>query len=104
MGPRQEHGVNATNREYIGYDQVKKAQSYRLAEGADEQFDDEYRIRTCDIGRFLRGNEIDRRAFAQELGEALHRIGFAILEGHGVEGPVYDEAERRVTEIFTSAS
>jgi len=102
MGTRQAHGVTATNQEYIGYDQVEKPQSYRLAEGAGEAFDDEYRITTCDISRFLRGNEDDRRAFARELGDALHGIGFAILEGHGIDVSRYEEAERRVAEFFTS--
>jgi isopenicillin N synthase-like dioxygenase len=102
MGNKQSHGVTATNQEYIGYDQVSKSQEYRLAEGADEAFDEEYRIKTCDIGRFLRGNADDRQAFARELGDALHDIGFAILVGHGVDGALYDEAERRVEEIFTS--
>ncbi len=104
MGTKQAHGVTATNQEYIGYDQVKKPQSYRLAEGALEAFDDEYRIATCDIGRFLRGNADDRRAFAQELGEALHGIGFAILEGHGIDVSRYEEAESRVTEMFTNVT
>ena len=104
MGTKQAHGVTATNQEYIGYDQVQKPQLYRLAEAADEAFDDEYRIKTCDIGRFLRGNADDRRTFAQELGDALHGIGFAILEGHGIEGQMYEEAERRVAEIFTGTT
>lgn len=101
MSTKQAHGVEATNREYIQYDQVKKQQSYRLAEGADEAFDDDYRIAVCDLGRFLRGNSDDRRAFAQELGDALQGIGFAILEGHGIDASRYEEAERRVTEFFT---
>ena len=61
-----------------------------------EEFDEEIRIRTCDIGRFLHGNEDDKRAFASELGDALREIGFAILEGHGVDPALYDEAERRI--------
>ena len=65
---------------------MEKKQEYHLAEGQhDEAFDEDYRIRTCDIGRFLHGNEADRAAFARELGEATREIGFAILEGHGIE-------------------
>jgi len=104
MGTRQEHGVIATNQEYIDYDQVEKPHSYRLAEGSEEAFDEEYRLSTCDVGRFLRGNEDDRKAFARELGEALHGIGFAILEGHGIDNARYEEAESRVSEIFTRVS
>jgi isopenicillin N synthase-like dioxygenase len=102
MGTKQAHGVVATNQEYIAYDQVNKPHEYRLAEGANEAFDDDYKLATCDIGRFLHGNEADRQAFAQELGAALHGIGFAILEGHGIDVSRYEEAERRVAEIFTS--
>ena len=102
MSTKQTHGVIATNQEYIGYDQVRKPQSYRLAEAADEAFDDGYRIETCDIGRFRHGNAEDRKAFARELGAALHGIGFAILEGHSIEAQMYEEAERRVEEIFTT--
>lgn len=92
----------ATNQDFIRYDQVEKRQAYHLAETpGDEAFDDEFRIRTCDIGRFLRGNDDDKRAFANELGDALREIGFAILDGTGIDPALYDEAERRVEDIFT---
>jgi len=91
------------NREFVRYDQVDKRQTYHLAEAADgaEAFDEDYVIRTCDLGRFLRGAEADRRAFARELGEALEAIGFAVLEGHGVEPELYDRAHDAVLELFT---
>jgi isopenicillin N synthase-like dioxygenase len=99
---RKSQGIRATNQAYARYDQVEKKQEYHLAEGGHgEAFDDDYRIRTCDLGRFLRGDERDRSAFARELGEALQEIGFAILEGHGVDARLYDEAEARVVELFT---
>ena len=102
MIDRKSQGIEATNQAYARYDQVEKKQEYHLAEGAhDEAFDEDYRIRTCDIGRFLRGDEGDRASFARELGEALHEIGFAILEGHGIDEHLYDEAEARVVELFT---
>jgi isopenicillin N synthase-like dioxygenase len=99
---RKAQGVDATNQDFIRYDQVHKPQAYHLAEaGHGEEFDDAFRIRTCDMGRFLHGGPADRRAFAHELGEALHEIGFAILEGHGVDAALYEEAERHVLELFT---
>src|SRR5262245_1849824 len=102
VADRKAEGVEATNQAYIRYDQVHKAQEYHLAEARHgEAFDEDYRIRTCDIGRFLGGGPADRRAFALELGEALHEIGFAILEGHGVDPRLYGEAEARVLELFT---
>src|SRR5258708_23227800 len=101
----KEDGIHATNRDFIRYDQVEKQQTYHLAESTgDEQFDEEFRIRTCDIGRFLHGNDADRRAFAEELGGALREIGFAVLEGHGVDPALYDDAEAHVSEVFTRCS
>ncbi|PYQ09249.1 MAG: hypothetical protein DMF83_04040, partial [Acidobacteria bacterium] len=100
---RRSDGVGATNREFVRYDQVEKRQTYHLAETADgaEAFDEDYAIRTCDLGRFLRGGEADRRAFATELGEALEAIGFAVLEGHGVDRHLYDRAHDAVLDLFT---
>jgi Isopenicillin N synthase and related dioxygenases len=98
----KEDGVRATNQDFIRYDQVEKLQTYQLAEGMDDtQFDDELEIRTVDIGRYLHGDADDKRAFASQLGEALHEIGFAIIEGHGIDIALYDEAARRIEEIFT---
>ena len=95
MSDRKAEGVHATNAAYLRYDQVEKAQRYHLAESAEEAFDDDYRIRTCDLGSFLHGDMRDRSRFASELGEALEGIGFAILVGHGVDHALYEEAERR---------
>ena len=102
MQDKKAHGVSATNREYERYDQVRKQQTYRLAEdGEREEFDEEYRVRTCDIGRFLHGSAADRRDFARELGTALREIGFAILEGHGVDPAIHAEAAERTLDLFT---
>jgi isopenicillin N synthase-like dioxygenase len=99
---RKASGVDATNQAYTRYDQVDKRQEYHLAEAAHgEAFDEEFRIRTCDLARFLHGGEADRRAFARELGGALREIGFAILEGHGVEPAVYEEAQQAIAPVFT---
>jgi isopenicillin N synthase-like dioxygenase len=99
----KEEGVRATNQDFIRYDQVEKRQSYHLAEGeAGEEFDDDFVVRTVDIGRFINGNADDKRAFAIELGDALREIGFAILEGHGVDPNLYAEGEHRIAEIFSA--
>jgi isopenicillin N synthase-like dioxygenase len=99
---RKAEGVHATNADFLRYDQVDKKQRYHLAESADEAYDDAYEIRTCDLGRWLRGDAADRRAFARELGEALEGIGFAILDGHGVPASLHDEAAAKVLEVFDS--
>jgi isopenicillin N synthase-like dioxygenase len=80
-----------TNQDFIRYDQVEKRQTYHLAEDAAEEFDDDFRIRTCD----MRAPD-----FPAQLGGALCEIGFAILEGHGVDPALYEEAERRVESMF----
>ena len=99
----KEDGVRASNQDFIRYDQVEKVQNYQLAEGLDaDQFDEEFQIRTVDIDLFLHGDDADKRAFATQLGDALHEIGFAILTGHGVDPNLYSEAERRIEEIFTN--
>ena len=97
--------IDAKNRDFIQFEQVDKEQEYRLAEADEaEQFDETFRIRVCDLGRYLRGGEEDRRLFARDLGEALQEIGFAILEGHGVDPRLYEEAEARTVEVFTRPS
>jgi isopenicillin N synthase-like dioxygenase len=105
VGERKERGIEATNRDYIRYEQVEKAQTYHLAEaGHVEDFDEDYRIRSLDLARFLKGDAGDRSTFAGELGEALREIGFAILIGHGVDPALYAEAEKKVVELFTTVS
>jgi isopenicillin N synthase-like dioxygenase len=99
------HGIDATNQEFIRFDQVEKKQEYRLAETADaEEFDESFTIRTCDLGKFHRGGERGRREFAAELGRALREIGFAILEGHGIAPRIHEEAARKTVEVFTRPS
>jgi len=81
----------ATNQDWIRYEGVEKRQTYHLAESAEEAFDDDFVIRTCDMRS---------PTFARDLGEALREIGFAILDGHGVDPALYDQAEARVLEMF----
>ncbi len=90
----KEDGIHATNQDFIRYDQVEKKQTYRLAE-SDDAFDDEFQIRSCDLRS---------PTFAQDLGDALREIGFAILTGHGVDPTLYDEAHDKVLEFFTRVS
>ena len=96
--------VEAFNRDFQKYDQVRKTHSYRLAEHDGDEFDDEYRIATLDFGEFLHGGEGDKARFAEELGAALAEIGFAVLTGHGVDAALYDEVHGQVLDLFTSTS
>ena len=97
-----EPDFQAVNQDFIRYDQVEKSHTYRLAESDSDEFDTDYQIQTFDIGRYLRGNDKDRKEFAEEFGAAVQEIGFSILTGHGVDTAIYDEMNERVEELFTT--
>jgi len=99
---RKERGIQATNREFIRYDQVEKRQQYHLAEGGDDEvLAEEYPIRSCDLGLCLHGGRKGMDRFARELGEALRDIGFAVLHNTGIDPDLYHQAAERVVELFT---
>lgn len=101
----QDKGIEALNQEFKRYEQVKKDQSYHLSEKSEEDlFDDQYVIRTCDMGLYFQGGEKGKLAFAQQLGEAMKGIGFAILTNHGVDPVLYDEAEKKTAELFETTT
>ena len=101
----QAHGTTAVSTEFSRYDQVDKP-AYHLAESADgvDAFDEDFEFTTCDLGRYLHGNEADKAAFAAELGQAMRDIGFVILEGHGVDQQLIDAAEHAIAGVFTNSS
>lgn len=101
MKPSKDAGIKAVNQDFNKYDQVNKDQEYHLVEqGTSEEFDEEYQIPICDIGKYLNGDKSDREAFAYELGSALEGIGFAILTDHGVDTALYKEAQEKIATIF----
>jgi len=54
MESSQEKGVKAVNQEFKKYEQVRKDQTYNLSEReGEEQYDEEYQIKTCDDSIFL---------------------------------------------------
>jgi isopenicillin N synthase-like dioxygenase len=89
----KEDGVRALNQDFIRYEQVEKRHEYHLAESGDEQFDDDFQVRICDMRS---------PSFSRDLGDALREIGFAILDGHGVDPALYDVAEAKIVEFFES--
>ena len=102
MTTKKDEGVSAVSQEFIRYDQVDKPHSYHLAEDArHDVFDDDFQLKTCDLGQFLHGGDQGKRQFADDLGSALEDIGFAVLEGHGVDPQLYDDATAKVIEVFT---
>jgi isopenicillin N synthase-like dioxygenase len=96
--------TNALNQQFRKYDQVAKTHTYRLAEDAADEFDEDYRIATLDFGRFLHGGAAEKARFAEEFASALQEIGFAVLTGHGVDPALYDEAHDVAFDLFTSTS
>lgn len=99
-----EPDINAFNQDFIRYDQVEKAHTYRLAESDSDEFDTDYEIQTFDISQFTHGSDEDKAKFAREFGAAVQEIGFSILTGHGVDTALYDEMNERVIELFTSTT
>jgi isopenicillin N synthase-like dioxygenase len=98
-------GIRSTNQDFIRYDQVEKPQEYRLAEDRDtDLFDDDFQIKSCDLGLLLHGDDRDKARFSHELGEALSEIGFAILENTGIDASGYDAAEDEVFRLFGETS
>lgn len=92
------------NRELGAYEQVEKLQRYRLAEGAEEEFDEDFVFEPCDLRLLASGDPEERRRGVRSLGASLEDTGFAILTGHGVPPGTYEEAHRRAREFFEGHS
>lgn len=99
-----EKGIEANNQDFKKYEQVDKLQRYRLSEGAEEEFDEEYKITTCDLSLLLNGNQNEKEKFIQDFGSSLEDIGFAILTGHDIDVNFYDNAYAKVKEMFEELS
>ena len=75
----QKDNIKAVNQDFIKYDQVEKKQVYNLSEiDGEDQFDEDYIIKTVDMFGFLSGDPEKIETFSQELGEAMENIGFVI--------------------------
>jgi len=104
MDAKSEQGIDAFNQEFAKYDQVEKLQRYRLSEGKEDQFDDDYELQTCDISEYINGGAKGRAKFAQELGASLEDIGFAIITGHGVSNDLYKQTCALIADLFENYS
>ncbi|HWA36186.1 MAG TPA: 2OG-Fe(II) oxygenase family protein [Cyclobacteriaceae bacterium] len=105
MDSKQEKGIEAVNQDFKKYEQVNKQQNYHLAEKeSEDQFDEDYEIKTCDMSLYFHGGESGKKEFARQLGEAMQGIGFAILTGHGIDSSLYDEAEKKIAELFETTT
>lgn len=92
------------NREVGAYEQVRKLQRYRLAEGAEEEFDEDFVFEPCDLSRLASPDAGERAGVVRALGASLEDTGFAILTGHGVDPALYEEAHRRTKDFFENHS
>jgi isopenicillin N synthase-like dioxygenase len=102
---KQEQGIRARNQEFRRYEQVRKDQDYGLSEmPGEDAFDEEFRIRTCDLRLWFEGGNDGRQQFSTQLGQALERIGFAILTGHGVAPELHEQAARKIVEFFETTA
>lgn len=102
MSLEKDKRTESINQEFIRYEQVKKDQSYKLSEGGGEEFDNETRIKTCDLRQFFDAGDSGKESFAQELGGALQGIGFAVLTGHGIDERLYSEGQNKIRDFFES--
>jgi isopenicillin N synthase-like dioxygenase len=94
--------IDSDNRQFVRYDQVRKAHTYRLAENPADEFDEDYEIATLDFEQFVCGDAADKARFAAAFAGALQEIGFAVLVGHGVDPALYDDVEELTLDLFTS--
>lgn len=92
------------NREVRAYEQVRKLQRYRLAEGAEEEFDEDFVFEPCDLSQLASPDAAARAAAVAALGASVEDTGFAILTGHGVDPALYEEAHRRTKDFFEKHS
>jgi isopenicillin N synthase-like dioxygenase len=94
--------VDSVNRDFSKFDQVAKTHTYRLAEHASDEFDEDYVVATLDFAPFLSGDSEARSRFAEEFAAALQEIGFAVLVGHGVDPALYDDVHDSTVDMLTS--
>ena len=72
--PPSNTNADAVNRDFKRFDRVEKWQHYRLSEsGADEQFDEDFQIRTCVMADFFHGGDAGKKRFAVLVGTASMR-------------------------------
>ena len=89
------------NQAFKKYEQVEKNQTYTLSEqDGQEEFDNDFQIKTCDLSQWLYGSDSEKKHFSNELGQAFEEIGFAILINHGQDAKFYQKMESVCKEFF----
>lgn len=57
-------------------------------------------VPTVDLSKFVNGNEAEKQAFIEELGNAFHNIGFVSVTNHGIPKALVDEFYQNVNTFF----
>ncbi|KAI8842937.1 hypothetical protein BC829DRAFT_401436 [Chytridium lagenaria] len=57
-------------------------------------------IPVVDFGRYLKGNETDRRAASAEIVQAFKSVGFVYIANHGIEGKMLDTVFEKSKKFF----
>ena len=99
--PDKQAGSRASSHEFSRFDQVDKP-DYHLAEVADgaDAFDEDFEFTTVDLSKWLTGDAAERAEFVDQLGSAMHEIGFVILTGHGVDPSLFVELDDAIEAFF----
>ena len=98
---KEKDNIKAVNQDFSQYDQVEKKQVYHLSEiEGEDEFDDDYIIQTVDMSGFRSGDPEEIEKFSQALGQAMEKIGFVILTGHGIDPSLFSEARKKIIAFF----
>ena len=57
-------------------------------------------VPTLDLSKFISGNDEERKAFSDDLGQSFNQTGFAIIKNHGLKKELTDELYKVIKEFF----
>lgn len=101
MNDQKQQGIHASNQDFNRFEQVNKAQQYRLAEAHDaEVFDQDFQISSCDMRLLFSDDDAEHQQFIAQLGQAMEQIGFVILTHHGIDPELYRQTEAHIRRFF----
>ena len=57
-------------------------------------------VPTLDLSKFISGNDEERKAFSDDLGQSFNQTGFAIIKNHGLKKELTDELYKVIKAFF----
>ena len=57
-------------------------------------------VPTLDLSKFISGNEEERKAFSDNLGQSFNQTGFAIIKNHDLKKELTDELYKVIKAFF----